>query len=257
MNNILFITAFKDINRGKYKHYTRTNDTYFDYFFNLANTIQYNLIIYVENYIKEILLSRYRFRENIIFMNLNTVDTFYRRYNEINKIIINSKFYQDKIPESRKNNPEHCHAEYNSITNSKSNFLKNTKKYYPNYEFYAWVDFGCVRNSSTIPYSINLLKLTKQITFHCFQKPLVKRHEYDMLSTWDIYFDGSQIIIHTSLIDLFDFLCNEKLKKWCELIVTDDDQNLVLQIYYDHPELFNLIINDKWYSLFNSLAIKK
>lgn len=256
MNNILFVTAFKDINRSKYSHYTRTNDTYFYYFFNLVNNIKYKLVVYVENYIRDILLSKYEFKDNIIFMDLNKVDTFYKRYNEINKIIIASKFYQNKIPKSRKTNPEHCHAEYNSITNSKSNFLRDAKKNNSNYEFYAWVDFGCIRNSSSMPPSIDFTLLPKQITFHCFQKPLNKRHEYDILTTWDIYFDGSQIIIHTSLIEIFDSLCNEKLKKWCEIIVTDDDQSLVLQIYYDHPELFNLIINDRWYSLLSSLKIQ-
>ena len=44
-----------------------------------------------------------------------------------------------------------------------------------------------------------------------------------------------------------------KIQEWQEKYISDDDQNLVLQLYYDNSELFHIIYNNKWFSLFYSL----
>jgi hypothetical protein len=256
METILFFTAFKDIGRKNFVYYTRSNETYFNYFINLAENINYKLIVYIENDIKTELLNYKNINNpNIIFKDLNYVRTFYELYNNDNNLIINSEHYKKKIPILRTKNPEHKYAEYNSITNSKFNFINNAKKIFPNYEYYAWIDFGCVRNLSIVPQNINISKLVKKIIFHCFSVPDCnnRKSEDEMLASDVIYFDGSQFIVHTSLVGKFEFLCDMKLQDWIINYITDDDQNLVLQVYYDNPELFELVINNSWYSLFNSL----
>ena len=48
MNNILFITAFKDIGRKNWKSHTRSNEDYYYYFLLLSKNIDYTLEQVVE-----------------------------------------------------------------------------------------------------------------------------------------------------------------------------------------------------------------
>ena len=256
MNNndkIIFVTAYKNIGRHNWKFFQRNFEDYCFYFMNLANNIKYNLVCYIEDDVKGYLKSKFKFNDNILFENLNKVDSFLKKYNNLTKDIINSEDYQNKIPNDRKTNPEHLHSEYNTMNFSKLNFLKFTKEKYDCYDFYAWIDFGCIRmwSMDSIPKNINLQLLKEKITFHCFSIPDIKNkiHEYDMLKSHEIFFDGSQFIIHKSFIDLFENLCEKKIIDWIKINTTDDDQNLFLQIYYDNPSLFELVINDEYYSL--------
>ena len=258
-DKIIFTTAFKDIKRSEFTHYQRSNETYINYFMNLASEIKYKLVCYVEDDIHRLLLSKYNFNDNIIFVDFNDVDTIYKKYNNDNIKVVNSPEYKHLIPSYRKTNPEHVYGEYNSITCSKSDFVAHTKKIYTNYEYYAWIDFGCCRGTNcTIPKNINMNELKNKIYFNYFDFPNLdnKIHEYRMLKSFTIFFDGSQFIVHNSLVEIFKKLCEEKIKYWISINTSDDDQNLFLQIYYDHPELFELKFKgDGWFKLFYKLRL--
>ena len=136
-NEIIFTTAFKDINRKNWKHYNATNDYYINYFYNLATTITYKLIVYLDDDIRSVIANNKQFNDNIIFKNLNDVDTFYNKYIENDRKIMNSDIYKKKIPEWRSHLPEHLYSEYNLINHSKISFVRHTKDLYPDYKFYA------------------------------------------------------------------------------------------------------------------------
>jgi hypothetical protein len=74
-----------------------------------------------------------------------------------------------------------------------------------------------------------------------------------MLASDTVYFDGSAFIVHNELVNLFHDLWENKIIEFQENNVTDDDQNLVLQIFFDNPELFNIIHNKEWFKLYKSL----
>jgi hypothetical protein len=253
---ILFITAYKDINRNSWRHFKRSNDEYFRNFKLLADNIDYKLIVYVEDNIKQSLIHNHKFKDNIIFYNLNDVDTFFKKYNDINTNIINSNEYKKYLSKKFTNVPERFCAEYNSITNSKINFITHSKKLHNDYDFYAWIDFGCCRNNiNCINNNIKLHLLEKKIYFHVFDIPNVenKIDDYRMLTDAYEYFDGSQFIIHTSLVEPFEILLENKIKEWQRKNVTDDDQSLTLQVYYNNSDLFQLIKNNTWFSLYANL----
>ena len=75
----------------------------------------------------------------------------------------------------------------------------------------------------------------------------------EMLSSDIIYFDGSSFIVHNTYVNLFHDLWEKKIIEFQEKYISDDDQNLVLQIYFDHPELFNNIYSHEFYKLYKSL----
>jgi hypothetical protein len=170
---------------------------------------------------------------------------------------MDSDIYKNKIPNSEKGYPEHLYSEYNMINHSKINFVKEAKRQFPTYEFYSWIDFGMIRYTSLTPSNLQPLLLPKKIIYQNLL-PITKLlpEEY-MLTTSNVFIAGSAYIIHTSLIEIFEKLYEEKINNWQERYITDDDQNLILQIYYNNPQLFTLIYNSNWFSLYNSLNYKQ
>lgn len=256
MSSIIFTTAYKDICRELWNHYGRTNERYFAAFRNLAEHVQYKLVVYLENDIKDEVLKKGPFSDNIIFVDMRTVNTFYDIFLELDKKIISSEQYKRLIPHERSVNPEHVFSEYNMINHSKVNFLQNTRTLFPEYDYYAWIDFGSINeNVTNIPKTMNFDMLSPKIIYHCLQNPhYPRRDEINMLQTFDIYFTGSSFIVHRDLVSDFETLYKQKIVEWQSKSITDDDQNLVLQIYYDHPELFQLVINPEWFTLYKMVS---
>jgi hypothetical protein len=251
-NTIIFITAFKNINRGNWLYSSRPLEFYIMFFLNLAMNIEHKLVVYVENEIANILKS-YPLNNNIEIQDYSLVDTFYNRYIENERKMINSEAYKSKIPENRKTHPEHLFAEYNLVNHNKINFVAYTKQIYPQYEYYSWIDFGCIRESvNEIPGTINFSKLHKKISFLAFSTPSEKISANDMLKSFDIYLAGSQYVVHNELVTTYEKLYGDILEKWKTDIICDDDQNVNLQIYYEHKELFELFISNEWFSLFKN-----
>lgn len=251
---ILFVTAFLNINRSSWKKSGRSNEEYFKQFRLLADNIEYNLVVYLEDNIKEKLLANHTFKSNIIFLDASTVNTFLNKYLDADKLIISSEIYKKKIPRGRKHLPEHIYSQYNLITNSKINFINNAKNIYPNYLFYSWVDFGYMKDHiENLPKNINLAKLPEKIIFHSFKRPTNRIDPNKLLQTGESFLSGGSFIIHRSLIDKLEHLFEDKIKAFHNMYVSDDDQAIILQIYYDNPELFHLVITNKWCSLYYSL----
>ncbi len=255
-NDILFISAYKDIGREKWRHYQRSNKEYFSYFLNLTNNIKYNLVVYMEADVFKELLKYSKFPPNICFINLAQIkDTFFNKFLDIDRKVMNSDIYKNKIPIYRKNNPEHLYSEYNLINHSKINFVKDASIRFPNYEFYSWIDFGYVRTLDSLPKNINIARLPQKITYQCLRIPDLnnKIGPNEMLKTNDVYFTGSPNIIHKSMVNEFEKKYEQKLLEFYEKNITDDDQNIILQIYYENPEMFNLLHNPEWFALYNMI----
>ena len=174
---------------------------------------------------------------------------------ENDKKIIESDEYKERIPFYRKENPGHIYSEYNLINHSKVNFLRHTKDLYPDYKFYAWIDFGSMNyDINNIPKNININLLYPKIIYKCIVNPtFIRPDAYTMLASNDIYFLGSSFIVHKDLVNKFESLYEDKIIEWHEKKITDDDQNLVLQLYYDNPELFQIINHPKWFGMYLAL----
>ena len=260
MNNILFITAYLNINRENWsvESFPRDEETYLSYFENMINNIKYNLVVFLEQNLIDKLESKYRHYTNVFFLNINIVDTFYKKYLEIDKKIINSEIYKNKIPEHRKDSPEHLYSEYNLINHSKINFVKKAYDLIPKYNYYSWIDFGMIRENNLhfIPRNIDIRYLSKnKVTYQAFCNPPEKKiNANEMLKKNDIFIAGSSFIIPNLLISKFEKLWEEKIIEWQSQNITDDDQNLILQLYFDNNELFDLKISKIWFNLYNILT---
>jgi hypothetical protein len=256
MENILFVSAFKDINRKSWKVISKTNEQYFVEFFNLASNIDYNLIVFVNDFISEQLHKKYTFKSNIYFYNIDKINTFYNKFLESQTKIINSKIYQSKIPYDRRDAPEHWCPEYNLINHSKINFVSAAKQIFPTYKFYSWIDFGYVRNNiNNVPKNINIDVLPEnKIIYQCHTNPPINSINPSlMLSSHIIYFMGSSYIIPNVLVEQFENLYENTIIDLEKQMVVDDDQALILQIYFNNQNLFQYIVNTNWFTLYNNL----
>ena len=254
-NGIIFITAYKDIGRNTWGNYNRSNAEYFNNFIFLCNNIKYTLLVYIENNIREQLLMEYSFNlDNIIFKDYHSVSTYMDKYLKNDKIIMSSNIYKDKIPTHRKYNPEHLYSEYNLINHNKINFVSDVKKLYPNYAFYSWIDFGYVKNIESVPQNINIYNLPHKIIYQCINIPTNYIDPNEMLANDTIFISGSAFIIHRSLIKNFEIIYEQKINEWHQKYISDDDQNLVLQLYYEKPHIFHLIQDYAWFSLYKYIT---
>lgn len=255
MDDILFVTAFKNIGRSNWITHTRTNQDYYNYFLLLSQNIKYKLIVYLEDDIKNELLEKYSFNDNIIFCNMNDVDTFYDRYLNEEERIINDKQFQNKVPKNRlKKHPETWCEKYTLINHSKINFVKHARDTYPNYLFYSWIDFGYVRDVNNVPKNLSLTKLSNKIIYQGLSNiPKIRKNAIEMLKIDQTFIAGSSFIIHNSLIDIFERLYQNKIELWHSNYICDDDQSLVLQLYYENKNLFNIVFDPNWFSLYKNL----
>lgn len=250
METILFVTAFKDIGRGNWDNYKRDNQEYIKYFLQLANNINYKLIVFVEDDMMN-LLNTVSLPYNIVLHDIKEVDTFLDRYIDREREIMSGEIYRNKIPPHRKTNPEHNFPEYTLINHSKINFVRYAKEKYTGYDYYSWLDFGCIRNTlRDIPNHINFYKLQNSIHYLALIRPRDRIDEDTMLASDTVYITGSQFVIHSSLVEEYEKIYEEKLINWQEKNICDDDQSLVLQLYYDKPSRFTLFYDTEWFSLF-------
>ena len=198
------------------------------------------------------IIKDYKLSKNIILVESKNLDTFLNKYRENEIYMITHPEYKSKIPPHRVYNPEHWCAEYNLINHSKINYVNHAKKIYSDYEYYSWIDFGCIRNIRDIPKQINFNLLDKKIHYlNLTEIPENKIDENEMLKTDIIYIAGSQFVVHRDLVEIFENLYSKKLEEWKRRLICDDDQNMVYQIYIENIELFHLHRGGVWYSLFS------
>jgi hypothetical protein len=264
--SILFVTAFKDIRRADWPHYNLSNGRYFDYFCDLAANIEYPLVVYLEEETKRELFETraYRvpaFRPNVEFRDLAEVpDTFFDVFLERDREIIDSAEYKATVPDCRRDMPEHNYSEYNLINHSKINFVRDAKALHEGknqrYDFYAWIDFGRMNERiENIPSGLDLSTLPLDaITYHCVNDPPPEHvGEAEMLGRHGVYFLGSSFIAPAGLVEPFEKLWRDKLVQWQAKNTTDDDQNLVLQLYFDNRALIHGIRFPDWYGMYRAL----
>ena len=250
-STILFVTAFKDIGRGYWKSSSRSVDQYIHWFLSLASRITYPLVVYIEPVIKS-QLPLSTISPTVSFVDLNEVDCFLNRYSHREKEIILHPSFQKHIPPERKELPETNIPEYNLINHSKINFVRDASDRFPQYDYYSWVDFGMFRDIEMIPKALKIESFpTNTFIFHCLSQPEGRISEWDMLKTNRVFITGSTFILQKENIKEYESLYDTKLKEWQKKGISDDDQSLILQLWFDQPSRFKLYESKDWFSLFH------
>ena len=249
---ILFVSAFKDIGRGSWKNSGRSVDQYVSWFSNVATRIKYPLVVFVEEPVRK-RLSQYTLSPTMTIHDLNEVNTFFTHYVEKEREIMESASFKSKIHPDRRDLAETTSAEYNLVNHSKINFVRHAKDLYPEHDFYSWIDFGMFRDLDVIPRDLRVSEYPTNFIFHALSHPGPKRTEEDMLHTNQVFLTGSTFVIPRDQVDSYEQLYENKIKAWQKRGISDDDQSLILQLYYDNRDKFHLVEDGEWFRLFRKL----
>lgn len=243
MNNddITIVTAFFTFKKNKYN----SNDIYKIWGKNLLSYVNKNFVIFTDE-------------ENYDFIYSLRNNELLKNKTKIIKINIQD-FYMYKYIEYLKNDFERDHEnsfqniDLYLIWNEKISFVKKAIDYnFFNSNYYAWCDFGCVRNN-LYPYIYltnfpNISKISKNkiymIKTKCdfndddYKNPYNNRFRYLSGSISGSFFIGNKNL----LLKMYDLYYNEILINYIKNnLFIGKDQILYISLYLSYPELFEII----------------
>lgn len=250
---ILYVTAFKALGRESWKHWARPNDNYFQNFRNLLTRLKYDLVVFIENSlaekVRETILEVPGAADRVTVMDYSAVDSFIAKHLAAERACMQGGLVQS-LTAHRRDCPETYIAEYTLVNHSKINFVRHAQAAQPGRDFYAWVDFGmCNDPVITFPL-LDLDELPDRVMYNTLRQPPVGRpDERALLQTGDVFLTGDSFIVPAALVETLERRWEGKLLEWQRQGLADDDQSLVLQLYYDDPKMFFLTIGGRWYVL--------
>lgn len=261
MSDITIITAFFDIGRGNINrentpsYMTRTTDTYFEYFSNLA-TLGNEMVIFTSpEFVEKITNIRLGKPTKVIVFD------FHNKLNYIKKRIAKIQQSQEfigKVNPKLLNNIEYWSAEYVAVTNLKTYFVnKAISENLVHTKLVAWVDFGYVRSLDTLNNvknwqydfdnnKINFFSIKKQSIPQTYQEAL----EY--IFNNKILIIGGATVGNISAWKKFLPILLQNQKEILNQNIIDDDQGLYMMCLFKQPSLFklNYLGKKQWFSLF-------
>ncbi|MBS5013341.1 MULTISPECIES: protein YibB [Haemophilus] len=261
-STITIVTAFFDIGRGNLQskeelpdYMTRTNDTYFEYFSNLA-TLDNPMVIFSDNeHIERIKKIRGNKPTKIIPFNINKFDKILLRIKEIQ----NSKEFKSKVRPDLLKNIEYWNHKYVLVTNLKSYLVnKAIKDKLVHTELVSWVDFGYVRDLDTLN---NIKKWKYHFSDDKIHFFTIKNNHVLLNKSSDVYHAifnnivfviGGAIVSHKKNWNLFFKANLSSQKLLLKNNIVDDDQGVFLMTIIKEKDKFkfNYLGKDKWFHLF-------
>ena len=248
---ILFITAFKDINRGSWDQYRRTNDEYYQWFTNLTS-LPIKLVCFTDD------PNVPRF-EQVTYLPYDDTTTF-QKYYEKEKAIMGSNYYKAILDNELMLHPEHNNPNYTIVNHNKVIFIERASKLYSGYTHYAWIDFGILRSKQKddVTFIDNYEFPNDKIVYAAFPNafhsmvfngPLHTRMRYYS----DNLIQGSCFIVPGSMCSWYRETYEAMLISLYNQNITDDDQIIVYEIIRLNTNKFLLFSSTRWFYMLSIL----
>ena len=252
MKPIRIVTAFFDIGRAHFDGYERDNETYFAYFRFWARIRNDMLIYCAPEHADRIAAIRAGFgladRTEIV-----TVDDPFAiepdLYQRMRRVVQDPGFQSFRFYRAPENG-----APYSYITMLKAWCLSDAAERTGEDRMLAWVDFGI--NHCGVKYArsedFDFLweyGFPEKITAFCHTDP-AGVSLIDTLQFMMPYFDGSVVVLPKALCRHYWESVRGAMEALVKLGCVDDDQMLSLIVYKDQPELFDIRLENGWYSGF-------
>jgi hypothetical protein len=262
--NLVVVSAFLDIDRSNWNKYTKSSQTYINSFLNYLDYDNKMIIFIDDRYIKEIQeayeKSSYK---NKIFIPINKEwmeqNIYAWQQLEWCKNIMKTDKYTNLV-QSRINSghPENIYPEYNTINHSKIDFIcyAINNNYISKDDFICWSDFGIFNavfhnNPNEYPSaSLDINKFNVNKISFCLVNKLNEKDQ-DMIYTLTQAaetFTGSFFAGPVNLMLELQKLYHTVLEKFYTNNISDDDQHIYLQCYFNIPTIFELYLssNQQW-----------
>ena len=250
-NDLCFVTAFRDIDRGNWKQYQRSTDEYLKRFGRLLS-LRHPLVIFIDNrYTDDILRlvaasDRSTLSTQIIpfddeFLSQH-IDSWQRLPRE--KEIMSSARYRNRV-RHRLSHPEHRVPEYTIINHCKVDFVRFVVDEVHKQDKcgrYAWIDFGYIEDFVKVPIgdvpTLGETDLDK-VAYVVLRHPIPS--DVDRLRVLteapDVIAGGFFCASPKTMVK-FAELYHSILGEFQDADIADDDQAVVLAAYFLSPALF-------------------
>lgn len=252
---ILFVTAFKELGRERWAHYARRTDEYFDYFANLVQTLPHPLTVFIEDGLRaraQAVIDAAAAADRVTVRDHGAVDSFLTKYLERERAVMAAPEFRQLVAH-RRDCPETHNPEYTLVNHSKINFVRAAQTAQPDFDFYAWVDFGMCRGASSAVPRLDVGGLPDKITYNTIAVPETRLDELRLLDSGAVFLTGDSFIVPAARVAPFEAAWEAKLLSWQARGLADDDQALVLQLFYDDPGQFALTVGGRWFMLYQML----
>lgn len=268
VKNVVYVTAFYNINRGEWDYGKRSVEYYLDSFKKFISSNK-NIIAFIDDrYINNEIFTNYI--ENVRKMGnvktlfipinmdwlLNHCETW--RKNVISEKIMNSDEYKNKVQHRIQFGiPENIYSSYNTVNHCKIDFIKHAidNGYVDKHDLICWCDFGYYNsilnsNCDKYPYSnVDLRKLNHNKLNFCLRNKICPQDlsmEYTLVNAPDV-FTGSFFAGNIDKMNELYYLYHDCLDELYNHNISDDDQHVYLRCFIKNPQLFELFLsNDKW-----------
>lgn len=255
--SVLFVTAFKDLHRGTWKSSSRSTDEYLNRFGNLQRC-KFPLVAFVEDDVAQTLKERFGFTNSFPY---DADKTFLGSHLAREQEIMNSDSYK-KLVGAQAFLPEHSQPAYTLVMHNKMLFLQRAKDMFPQYNSYAWIDFGYITHEGAIWKTGNLESLgtlSKVLLDTNLPKVIPSQlpNEYDLLrvNPHPLIFRGGMFVVPNVLMDKFVHIYKQLLDEYQRKGLADDEQAVLVMFVKRHPDMFAYVYTDNWFDMLN--AIKK
>lgn len=144
---ILWITAFRDIQRNTWSISPRTFDDYFDSFKRSVKSLAPHFVCFIdEPYADRV---RQTGLEHVYPLNID--DTYVPRFTPKQQEILTDPHFLKLVPEELRGCPEYTNADYSLTLYSKPCFVRRAAEMFPGYTHYAFIDFGYSKTPDVAP----------------------------------------------------------------------------------------------------------
>lgn len=247
---VTIVTAFFDIDRGKWGDFGRGSEKYFAYFKHWAR-IRNPLVVYTDaKYADEVVRIRQSFGlENktrviaVEHVEQCDADIFGRI-----ETAMRSKYTW--IFRSRLNNPESWNVKYNYIMLMKSYFISEAIRAGLAAGTIAWMDFGFDHGGESFSNAQEFDFLwTHGFSphIHVFaDRSMDALPIFEIIRNMNVYIRGNLVIANDALWPMLWTLCRQAMVHLTACGFADDDQTLLLMAYRERPDLFVLHASPSW-----------
>lgn len=253
---------------------SKTPSIYLSYFSNLLK-LKNDLIVFydekIENEIKNLIdiqnkknITLFKINKDFLIEKIHS----WKYLDSVKQILQSDYFINLKIKRPcRGTTPEVNCAEYNLINYSKLDFINYViDNKISNHEYYAWVDFGLLREDNFLPEDLiynpiecfsdnKALHIIADRDIHLRWRPTTDWN-FEFLYFWE-KLAGGHFFSHRNN---FKFI-QEKFHEECEIMmqsnIVDDDQPVFFILKNKFPDLIKIYRFEPFIGCFESLKIKK
>ena len=247
MNNYTIITAFFDIGRENWSHYTRSVDKYLQNAKRMLS-LQDDMIVFIEpkfvDFVKE---NRQNNKNKTTIIPINITDLYWYKYlNTIQNIMDSSEFKNNLINPKC---PEVSNALYDIIMFSKTMLITLTiQNNMSIHNHYVWLDFGIHDNmfkDNMINTKLLNNGINDKIKFLCREYPkTTDLNLHSFFKSNSNRFAGTMFSGHKNNLLKFNELLHTDILNALNNNVIDCDQNFFSNVYIKNPHMFDLYFGD-------------